>query len=61
MDTKAEDGATPSRPKDRTLEAYKAWMTEIANRLTTNEGNLGMTEREWIESWQEYWKEKPTG
>jgi hypothetical protein len=59
MDTKPEDGRTSSHPKDRTLAAYKAWMTEIANRLTTIEGGLGMTERDWIGSWQEYWKEIP--
>ena len=47
-----------SRPKDKSLEAYKVWVKEIASRLTTNDSEIALTEQEWILSWKEYWKEQ---
>ena len=59
MQTGPEKREPPSRPKDRSFEAYKAWITEIAERLTTDKNKLKMTEAEWIQSWKEFWKQKP--
>lgn len=51
---------TVSRTKDTSLEAYKAWVMEIARRLTTAETEIKLTEQEWIENWKAFLKEKPT-
>ena len=59
MQTWPEKRATPSQPKDRSLDAYKAWIIEIASRLITDENKLKFTDAEWIQNWQEFWKEKP--
>ena len=59
MQTRPEKRATPSRPKDRSLEAYKAWITEIANRLTTDKTKLNLTEKDWVDSWKDFWKQQP--
>lgn len=50
--------STRSGPRDQTLPAYKAWVEDIAKRLTTMESNLKLTEKEWITFWREFWKEK---
>lgn len=47
-----------SLPKDRSLEAYKAWVKELAKRLTKTEFEL--TEEEWIENWKEFWGGQPS-
>ena len=51
---------TLSRTNDRSLEAYKARIIEIAKRLTTSETEIKLTEQEWIENWKAFLKEKPT-
>ena len=51
--------AAQSRPKDQSLAAYKAWIIEIAAQLTTKKTMVELTEQEWIESWKEYWQQKP--
>lgn len=51
---------TVSRTKDRSFEAYKAWIMEIARRLTTKETEIELTEQEWIENWKAFLKENPT-
>jgi hypothetical protein len=61
MKSKAYKKNTLSRPKDKSLEAYKAWMTELAERLTTEKTGIKWTEKEWIENWKKFWKEKPPG
>jgi putative sterol carrier protein len=43
-----------SLPKDKSLEAYKEWVTAIAKRLTKTE--FVLSESEWIESWKDFWK-----
>ena len=45
-----------SRTKDKSLEAYKAWIMEIARRLTTAETEIKLTEQEWIENWKAFLK-----
>jgi len=57
MQTKENNGGKPSSPKDRSLEAYKTWMTEIAQRLTTQKTMIELTEDEWKKSWKEYWQQ----
>ncbi len=44
-----------SRPKDRTLEAYKAWMQEIIRNIAPN-AKKTMTEEKWTASWKKFWK-----
>ncbi len=58
MKTEYTVTAKASRPMDRSLESYKAWMTEIAKRLTTQKTTISLTEREWIENWKEFWRQK---
>jgi hypothetical protein len=48
-----------SRPKDKSVEAYKAWIMEIAKRLTTQYSAIKLTETEWVANCKEYWTEKP--
>jgi hypothetical protein len=52
---------TSSRPKDTSLAAYKAWITELAKRLTSNQSVPELTEPEWIATWKAYWKEQSGG
>ena len=59
MESQPNISKTVSHPKDRSREAYKAWVMEIATRLTKEGTGLKLTEEEWIASWQDYWKEKP--
>jgi hypothetical protein len=61
MENKPCKRITVSRPKDRSLEAYKAWMMDIAKRLTTDETRIKWTEEEWIANWKKFWKERPSG
>jgi hypothetical protein len=46
MEDKSFKKVTVFRPKDESLEAYKAWMTELARNLTTD--TIKWTEEEWI-------------
>jgi hypothetical protein len=48
---------TFSRPKDKSVEAYKAWVTEIAKRLTTQHTIIKLTEAEWVANCEEFWRE----
>jgi len=52
---------TISRPKDKSLKAYKARMMEIAKRLNTNNTEIKWTEEEWIVNWKKFWQEKTDG
>jgi hypothetical protein len=55
METKLPKAVASSYPKDRTLNAYKAWITKIAKRLTTANSELKFTEAEWLTYWKEFW------
>jgi hypothetical protein len=61
METQLKNKVIFSRPKDKSVEAYKAWMMGIAERLTTAKGKIELTEAEWLLYWREYWKEKTGG
>lgn len=59
MNTQLQNRTTFSRPRDRSVEAYKAWIMEIAQRLTTAKEMIQFTENEWLTNWKEYWQENP--
>ena len=58
MESQPYISQTVSHPKDKSLEAYKAWVMEIAKRLTKDATNIKWTEEEWKANWKEYWKER---
>lgn len=41
-----------SRPADKSLEAYKAWIRAMLVRLG---GTDDMTEDQWLAGWREFW------
>ena len=62
MKSQRNEMETVSRPRDKSIEAYKVWTMEIAQRLVTEPTAIQLTEAEWITSWKEYWKENaPAG
>jgi sulfur relay (sulfurtransferase) DsrC/TusE family protein len=58
MELRTSTRETLSRPKDRSLEAFKLWMTEIAERLTTQKEMIKLTDEEWKKNWKEFWQQK---
>ena len=44
-----------SRPKDKSLEAYKAWIQEFTFRLTGKNNPSSMTEEQWVARWKQFW------
>jgi hypothetical protein len=59
MENKPYKSITVTAPKDRSLEAYKAWIMDIAKKVTTASTEVRWTEEEWAANWKKYWKEKP--
>lgn len=47
-----------TRPLDRSLEAYKAWITRMVVRLGGSDGD-DMTDAEWEAAWREFWSDAP--
>ncbi len=45
---------TLSRPKDKSLETYKAWITEIVLRLNPDAKDT-LTEEQWVDKWKRFW------
>jgi hypothetical protein len=43
-----------SRPKDKSLQAYKDWITGVVKRINPNAKDT-MTEEKWEESWKRFW------
>ena len=58
MENSSHQKTTLSRTTDKSLEAYKAWIMEIAKRLTTKETEIKLTEEEWIVNWKAFLNEK---
>jgi len=58
METQLNNNLTVSRPRDKSIRAYKDWIMEIAARLITEKNTIRFTEAEWLLNWREYWKEK---
>lgn len=44
-----------SRPKDKSLEAFKAGINEIADRMLGKGKGGDIPEDEWVRSWKEFW------
>ena len=47
-----------SRPKDKSVESYKAWIMEIARRLTTEPNAIKLTQAEWMANCKEFWTDR---
>lgn len=45
-----------SRPKDKSLEVYKAWILDMCEHLTGKRED-DMSEERWTELWKAFWKE----
>lgn len=43
-----------SRPNDKSLESYKAWIKEITLSLNPDAKDT-MMEAQWIEGWKKFW------
>jgi len=43
-----------SRPKDRSLQAYKDWINGVMKRLIPDAKDT-LTEEEWVEKWKGFW------
>ena len=55
MESQLRIKTNASHPKDRSLEAYKAWiMQEPFAQETTR---FSFSEAEWVAAWKEYWEE----
>jgi sulfur relay (sulfurtransferase) DsrC/TusE family protein len=53
---KVNQGVLLSQPKDKSLEAFKAWMQEMTKHLTGREKTDGtITEEEWIQYHKNFW------
>jgi len=42
------------RPRDKSLEAYKEWISTLT-RFLIGEARDTLTEEEWKTAWQEFW------
>jgi hypothetical protein len=58
MKSQTTDRVTTSGPKNQTLTAYKAWIRDIARRLTTEKSSIKLSEAEWTAHWRDFWREK---
>jgi len=43
-----------SRPKDRSLESFKKWMTEFVNYINPDHGS-SLTEDQWKDKHKRFW------
>ena len=58
MKSQSSEKVTLSRPKNESLDAYKDWIRDTAQRLTTEKSTIKLTEAEWIANWKEFWENK---
>ena len=58
MENKSDERPTVPGPKDRSLEAFKAWIKELIDRFTSQKNEIILTEEEWVRYWKEYWREQ---
>ncbi len=49
-----------TRPADRSLEAFKKWMIDLAERLVPGVPN-NVTEEEWFANHKEFWERLDKG
>lgn len=57
MENRSYKSVTVMRPANRSLEAYKAWMRELAKKLSKH-SEVKWIEEEWIANWKRFWKDK---
>lgn len=55
MDTPKKTPVILSRPKDTSLQAYKAWILEIAEKMTGKPAVNNLSDDQWVKKWQEFW------
>ena len=44
-----------SRPKDRSLASYKAWITEMTKHINPQSDGSSMTEDKWKQAHEKFW------
>jgi len=44
-----------SRPKDRSLESFKRWMTEMTDHINPDHGST-LSEDQWKEKHRKFWE-----
>lgn len=59
MDDKPYKTIFVSRPTDKSLEAYKEWIKELARQVQAGAVEVKWSDEEWIANWKKFWKEKP--
>ncbi|MFN8382751.1 MAG: hypothetical protein U0V02_12460 [Anaerolineales bacterium] len=47
-----------SRPRDKSLQAFKDWIENMVKRLNPNAEEVVITEEEWIKDWKKFWDEE---
>ena len=52
----SDKGVLLSQPKDRSLEAYKAWIREIVKHIAGKAPRKQMTDEQWEVKWKEFWR-----
>jgi hypothetical protein len=52
---------TLSRPKDKSLKSYKAWIMSLTAELSGKPEKDDMTQKEWIKLWKEFWGKSGKG
>ena len=53
-------GFTRSLAGDKSLEAYKNWVSGMVSNIDPNVKET-LTEEQWVESWKMFWSEEPSG
>jgi len=51
----AKNIVTLSRPKNKSLKSYKAWIMSLTAALSGNPEKDDMTQEEWTEAWKDFW------
>lgn len=49
-----------SRPKDNSLESYKAWIKEITLSLNP-QAEMTLTDKEYEDGWKRFWAKAESG
>ena len=45
-----------SRPKDRSLEAFKSWIGNMVDKIKPGVEDNSMSEQDWIEAHKAFWE-----
>lgn len=48
-----------SRPKDRSLEAFKEWITNMVRKLNPSAPEEVIPDSEWEADWKTFWSKVP--